>query len=50
MSKATIGGLLKIKANAQKMVKVDDPADADEVYDYQWALDAARVSEVLLGG
>ena len=50
MSKATIGGLLKIKANAQKMIVVDDPADADEVYDYQWALDAARVSEVLLGG
>lgn len=45
----TIGKLLSLKAEAQHLELVDNPSAADEVYDYQWALDTAKVSGLLLG-
>ncbi|MBR1688532.1 MAG: hypothetical protein IJ710_08405 [Prevotella sp.] len=47
--KLKIGDLLQLKAEAQHLQRVDEASQADEVYDYQWALDTARVSALLLG-
>jgi len=47
-NKLSIGELLEIKAMAQGLDLVDDPAKADEKYTYQWALNPAEVS-LLLG-
>ena len=47
-AKPSIGQLLRIKAEAQGLTKVSEPDKADEAYTYQWALDAAAVSRLLL--
>ena len=43
----TVGELLKMKAEAQKMTLVDDERHADECYTYEWALNPAEVSLLL---
>ena len=46
-SRLNIGALLQLKAGAQNLVVVEDTA-ADEVYDMTWAMDAAKVSQLLV--
>ena len=46
-AKQTIGQILDIKAEAQGLEKTDDRDEADEVYDYEWALNPAEVSRLL---
>lgn len=46
-AKLTIGNLLTIKAEAQGLTLVDNPA-ADEVYTAQWAANAAAVTRLLV--
>ena len=48
-ARTSIGEILKIKANAQNIQIVDNQLDAEEVFDYQWALDTAKVSGLLMG-
>lgn len=48
-ARSTIGEILTVKAEAQNIQIVDNQAEADEVYDYPWALDTAKVSSLLLG-
>lgn len=45
--KQTIGQILDIKAEAQGLQKVECKDVADEVYDYEWALNPAEVSRLL---
>ena len=47
-ARTKIGELLRMKANAQNLQIVDNKDIADEVYDYNWALDTAKVSALLL--
>ena len=46
-AKLKIGQLLDMKAKAQQLVVVDNPADADEAYTYEWALNPADVTQLL---
>ena len=46
--KVSIGQLLELKARAEKKTLVSRPEDADERYTYEWALNAAEVSNTLL--
>lgn len=46
-SKLNIGSLLTIKAKAQNM-QIVDTAEADEVYDSKWAINAAAVTQLLV--
>lgn len=46
-TKTTLSELLILKAKAQGLQVVDNKDDADEVYTYQWALNAAAVSSLL---
>jgi hypothetical protein len=46
--KLTIGNLLKIKAEAQGLAVQGVPEGADEVYDLQWAMDTAAVTQLLV--
>lgn len=46
-AKQTIGQILDIKAEAQGLQKTDAKEEADEVYDYEWALNPAEVSRML---
>jgi hypothetical protein len=48
-ARSTVGEILTLKAEAQNLQVVENKAEADEVYDYQWALDTAKVSSLLLG-
>lgn len=48
-ARSTIGEILTVKAEAQNIQVIDNQAEADEIYDYQWALDTAKVSSLLLG-
>lgn len=48
-AKPSIGQLLRLKAEAQHLTITDSPDVADESYTYQWALDTAKVSQLLLG-
>ena len=48
-ARSTIGEILTVKAEAQNIQIVDNQAEADEVYNYQWALDTAKVNSLLLG-
>jgi hypothetical protein len=48
-SKLSIGNLLTIKAQAQGLQLVDDPAQADQAYTRQWGQDTAAVAKLLLG-
>ena len=47
-AKQKVGDLLALKAEVQGMIVVDDPAEADEVYTYEWALDPSAVTLALL--
>ena len=46
-AKLSVGALLDIKKNAQKLVIVDNAEDADEAYTYEWALNPAEVTKLL---
>ncbi len=46
-NKLSIGQLLELKQEAQKMNLVETPEEADEVYTYEWALNPADVSQLL---
>ena len=46
-NKITIGQLLDIKASAQKLLKTDNKDEADEVYTKEWAVDTAKVNQLL---
>ena len=46
-SKLSIGALLQLKAEAQGVAVIHTP-DADEVYNTQWALNAAAVTQLLI--
>ncbi|MDJ1500229.1 hypothetical protein [Xanthocytophaga agilis] len=46
-SKLSVGNLLSIKANAQKLQVLETP-EADEVYTQQWAMNAAAVTQLLV--
>lgn len=46
-NKLSVGQLLDIKAEAQHLTQVDNPADADERYTYEWALNPTEVSMLL---
>ena len=47
--KTTVGQLLEIRAEAQGATLVGNESGADERYTYQWALNTAEVSKLLLG-
>ncbi len=47
-SKLNIGNLLQLKAEAQGLTLVDDVETADEVYDPEWGLNAAAVTQLLV--
>jgi len=47
-SKLNIGSLLKIKAEAQNLTIVNTKENADEVYDFRWASNAAAVTKLLV--
>lgn len=47
-AKTTIGELLAVKAEAQRLELMDTP-EADEVYTYEWAMNSAAVSRLLIG-
>ena len=47
-AKPTIGQLLQLKAKAQQLLITDSAETADEKYTYVWALDTARVNNLLL--
>ena len=46
--KMSVGKLLDLKREAQQLTLVDDPAKADEIYTYVWALNPADVNALLL--
>ena len=46
-NKLSIGQLLDLKREAQKINLVETPEEADEVYTYEWALNPAEVSILL---
>ena len=46
-SKLNIGSLLQLKAEAQGLTITEDQ-NADEVYDVQWAINAAAVTQLLI--
>ena len=46
-NKLSIGQLLDLKREAQKLNLVETPEEADEVYTYQWALNPAEVATLL---
>lgn len=47
-AKLTIGKLLDLKAHAQGLRQVDNPAEANEAYTRQWAQDQAAVAKLLV--
>ena len=48
-TKCSVGELLDMKAKAQNLTLVDNADDADEAYTYEWALNPAEVTRVLVG-
>ncbi|MEA3491388.1 MAG: hypothetical protein U9R27_05755 [Campylobacterota bacterium] len=44
----SIGTLLEIKAQAQGLELVEEPLEADEIYDREWAINAALVGQLLV--
>ena len=46
-SKPTIGQLLQMKAEVQQLPMTDTVGEADNAYTYEWAMDAARVNDLL---
>lgn len=47
-SKLSIGELLNMKAEAQNLTFVDNADEADEAYTYEWALNPAEVTKLLI--
>lgn len=47
-AKMKIGDILKIKAEAQNLTLVSSPEVADEIYTSQWAIDSAKVTQLLI--
>jgi hypothetical protein len=47
-SKIKIGNLLEIKARAQNLKIVNNVDEADEYYDYQWAINSVNVTELFV--
>ena len=47
-SKLKIGNLLEIKATSQDLKIVNNSDEADESYDYQWAVNTANVTQLFL--
>lgn len=47
-SKMNIGALLELKAEAQHLYRVDYADEADEVYDFKWATNAAAVTQLFV--
>jgi hypothetical protein len=47
-SKIKIGNLLEIKARAQNLKIVNNVDEADEYYDYQWAINSVIVTELFV--
>ena len=45
--KFSIGQLLDLKRNAQRLTLVDDPKIAEEVYTYEWVLNPVNVNQLL---
>ena len=48
-TKCSVGELLDMKAKAQNLTLVDNADEADEAYTYEWALNPAEVTRVLVG-
>ena len=46
-AKLSVGQLLTMKAEAQHLALVENAADADEAYTYEWALNPAEVTHLL---
>ena len=46
--KTTVGSALRLMAQARGMLTVETPAEADRVYDSDWALDVPKVIATLL--
>ena len=46
-AKLTVGELIEMKAKAQNLVRTEKYEEADEVYNYEWALNPADVSKLL---
>lgn len=46
--KISVGRLLEVKANAQKLNHVLEPHLADEIYDRNWAQNTAAVTQLLI--
>jgi hypothetical protein len=47
-NKLSIGALLKIKAEAQNQTIMDNAQNADEIFDMQWAINTAAVTQLLV--
>lgn len=47
-SKLNVGHLLELKATAQNLEIVEEAENADEVYDFQWAFNPAKVTQLLI--
>ena len=48
-TKCSVGELLDMKAKAQNLTLVDSADEADDAYTYEWALNPAEVTRVLVG-
>lgn len=48
-AKLKIGDLLQLKAEVQNLTRVNEKENADEVYDLNWAMHTAEVSNLFLG-
>lgn len=47
-AKLNIGALLTLKAEAQGLTLVTEKENADEIYDIQWAMNAAAVTQLFV--
>lgn len=48
-NKLSVGELLSLKASAQHLASVESTDEADESYTYEWALNPAEVTKLLVG-
>ena len=48
-TKCSVGELLDMKAKAQNLTLVDSADEADDAYTYEWALNPAELTRVLVG-
>lgn len=47
-NKLSVGELLSLKASAQNLTSVESTDEADESYTYEWALNPAEVTKLLV--